>query len=241
MKEEIMKEEDCTYEQWKKGLDKILENCRNIKSRILSYENANLPLRYKTAEENKKEHTLEEAKEYIKNTMENIGLATPKPLITDYKSPPGTMRCSWDGTHIKAVQQQPAAKEIKREDLESGKLFINSFTLGDVLKPEVGVKKDEGKLPLGIIIQKQFPNALKAIAECSKYGNDKYKETDKDWCNLHRVENGEERYLDAAMRHLVDAGKDLKEKDPDTKLEHIKHSVWNMLALLEIIELKKKL
>lgn len=103
----------------------------------------------------------------------------------------------------------------------------------------MGEKQDDGKLPLGIVIQRQFPNALKGIAECSLYGHNKYKETDQDWLNCQRVDNGEERYLDAAMRHLLDAGTDLKGIDV-SGLEHIKQSVWNMMQLLEIIELKKK-
>lgn len=102
----------------------------------------------------------------------------------------------------------------------------------------MGEKQDTGKLPLGIVIQRQFPNALKAIAECSLYGHEKYKESDVDWLNCQRVENGQERYLDAAMRHLLDAGVDLQAVDV-SGLEHIKHAAWNMLQLLEILELKK--
>jgi len=101
-----------------------------------------------------------------------------------------------------------------------------------------GEKLDIGKLPLGIVIQRQFPNALKGVAECSLYGHNKYKETDADWCNLHRVEAGEDRYLDALHRHLMDAGGDLRGKDSETGLAHLKHAVWNALCLLEIVERK---
>jgi len=103
----------------------------------------------------------------------------------------------------------------------------------------MGEKNDLGKLPLGIVIHRQFPNAIKAIAECSRYGHNKYSETDTDWLNCQRVENGEERYLDALTRHLVDSGVNLDAKDAESGLEHIKHAAWNLLQLLEILELKK--
>ena len=108
-----------------------------------------------------------------------------------------------------------------------------------VINENIGKKADNDKLPLSIVIQRQFPNALKAVAECSQYGNKKYHETDKDWCNLHRVDNGVERYSNAMMRHFLAAGKELDQKDNETNLEHVKHMVWNALSLLEVIEQQK--
>lgn len=107
----------------------------------------------------------------------------------------------------------------------------------------MGLKEDKGKLPMGIVIQRQFPNALKAIAECSLYGHTKYIEQDQDWLNCQRLENPIERYSDAMMRHYMDSGIDFKEIDGGEKgsqLEHIKHAAWNMLQLLEMLELKKQ-
>lgn len=98
-----------------------------------------------------------------------------------------------------------------------------------------GVKKDNGKLPLGIVCQRQFPNALKMVAEGSKAGHDKYKETDPDWLNFKRVEGGGERYLNALYRHLAASGGNLDLIDQETGVEHIKLAAWNMLALLESI------
>lgn len=103
-----------------------------------------------------------------------------------------------------------------------------------------GAKLDDGKLPLAIVVQRQFPNALKGVAECSLYGNNKYKETDKDWCNLHRVDNSVERYSNAMMRHFLDAGTNMESMDKETNILHVKHMVWNALALLEILERKQK-
>jgi len=93
---------------------------------------------------------------------------------------------------------------------------------------EEGKKFDNNKLPLGIVITQQFPRALKAIAEVSQYGHDKY-ELENDWSNFSRVENAEERYLNAAFRHLL-AGDTLDESSKP----HLYHSCWNLLALLEV-------
>jgi hypothetical protein len=98
-----------------------------------------------------------------------------------------------------------------------------------------GQKNDFGKLPLGIVIQRQFPNALKMVAEASLYGHLKYLETDADFMNCRRVPNPKERYLNAMFRHLLDSGIDLDEKDAESKLPHIVHAVWNGLQLLEAI------
>ncbi len=99
-----------------------------------------------------------------------------------------------------------------------------------------GVKNDDDKLPLGIVIQKQFPNALNAVAKCSQYGNSKYKETDKDWLNYQRVDDWYNRYSNAAMRHFITQG-----NDEESGLSHIYHCLWNMMALVEKIELNKNL
>ena len=98
-----------------------------------------------------------------------------------------------------------------------------------------GVKKDDEKLPMGIVIQRQFPNALKAIAKCSLYGHNKYKETDVDWMNFERLDNAKERYFNALSRHFLDAGIDLSEKDNESELPHIYHVAWNAMALLEVL------
>jgi len=96
-----------------------------------------------------------------------------------------------------------------------------------------GEKTDEGKLPLGIVIQKQFPNALKAVAKCSQYGHDKYKH-DLDWLNYQRVDDWHNRYLNASIRHLLSPG-----NDEESNLPHVHHALWNLLALVEKIELEK--
>jgi len=127
-------------------------------------------------------------------------------------------------------------------DIENAKKEISRIREGapNFIDPTKGAKLDDSKLPLSVVIQRQFPNALKAVAECSQYGNKKYHETDKDWCNLHRVDNGVERYSNAMMRHFLAAGKELDQKDNESNLPHIYHAAWNMLSLLQIIEQQKQ-
>lgn len=107
-------------------------------------------------------------------------------------------------------------------------------------KHESGVKNDSGKLPVGIVIQRQFPKALKRISEASEYGHNKYRETDHDYLNAQRVDNKRDRYLNAMFRHLLDSGINLEDKDPETGIEHLVHAVWNGLQLLEAIENERK-
>lgn len=113
------------------------------------------------------------------------------------------------------------------------------YTYAENYKIQTGAKDDSEKLPLGIVIQRQFPNALKALASTSQYGHNKYKETDQDWKNCFRVQDGEERYLNAGMRHLLDAGDKFDGVD-ESGLPHIRHVVWNFMVLLEILETKVK-
>jgi len=94
---------------------------------------------------------------------------------------------------------------------------------------EEGKKFDNNKLPLGIVITQQFPRALKAIAEVSLYGHEKY-ELDNDWDNFSRVENAEERYSNAMFRHYFEKNSN----DLESFKSHLSHAAWNLLAELEI-------
>lgn len=90
-----------------------------------------------------------------------------------------------------------------------------------------GQKFSTDKAPMGQILR-QFPLALEAIAMRSKFGHEKYREHDQDWMNFKRVNNAEEVYLDASVRHLAEIG------DEEDSIEHLKASAWNILALLQI-------
>lgn len=94
---------------------------------------------------------------------------------------------------------------------------------------EEGKKFDSNKLPLGIVLTQQFPRALKAIAEVSLYGHQKY-ELGNDWSNFARVENAEERYSNAMFRHYFEKDG----IDNESGKNHLYHAAWNLLAELEV-------
>jgi Domain of unknown function (DUF5664) len=94
--------------------------------------------------------------------------------------------------------------------------------------PSIGKKENNGKPQISVIF-KQFPDAIKAIAECSQYGHNKYKETDTDFLNFKRVYGGSKTYADAGLRHRIENGLDL-----ESKLPHQYHVAWNALAELQL-------
>jgi hypothetical protein len=92
-----------------------------------------------------------------------------------------------------------------------------------------GKKFDDGKLPLGRVLE-QFPRALEALAKCSKYGHDKY-ELGDNWQNFRGLDP--KRLNDAGVRHQLAHNKG-EILDPESKLPHLFHAVWNNMAKLEI-------
>lgn len=90
-----------------------------------------------------------------------------------------------------------------------------------------GEKHNKNKPQLSILF-KQFPKALEALAKCSEYGNQKYKETDKDFLNFKRVSGGSKTYADAGLRHRLETGLD------ESGLPHQYHVCWNALAELQL-------
>jgi hypothetical protein len=96
----------------------------------------------------------------------------------------------------------------------------------------VGLKFNNTKAPLDIVINTQFPKALQLLALATEYGHVKYNKNgaDDDYLNYKRVSNGLQSYFDAAARHNTERN----EIDQESGLPHIIHSVWNMLAALEL-------
>lgn len=91
------------------------------------------------------------------------------------------------------------------------------------------VKLDNGKPPAMRGLGCYFPHALLAVAEVSGFGYVKY----KTWGGWRNVEDGEARYADAMMRHLLArAGGEIF--DQESKLRHAAQLAWNALALLEL-------
>lgn len=91
-----------------------------------------------------------------------------------------------------------------------------------------GRKDNKEKLPMSVLFT-QFPNALKAVIACSKYGHEKYKDTDKDFLNFKRVVGGSRNYADAGIRHRLEEG-----LDSESGLPHQYHIAWNALAELQL-------
>lgn len=88
-----------------------------------------------------------------------------------------------------------------------------------------GAKLDAGKIRAGLLLG--FSDALLAVAEVMTYGAEKY--SAHGW---KAVPNGEERYLDAGMRHLLQ--QHYEPRDRESTLLHLQHKAWNSLAELQL-------
>lgn len=132
-----------------------------------------------------------------------------------------------------------AAKEALQKALLAGELHTGTTCIGvvsvDNPKPEYdltddgkGKKYDRGKSMVGTLCR-VFPRALLGIGQCIEFGTHKYPQPD----NWKLVDGAFTRYQDSMMRHYLKflAG---QEKDSETKLLHLKHMVWNALAVLEL-------
>lgn len=103
-----------------------------------------------------------------------------------------------------------------------------SDPLGKTAK-EPGSKLDAGKIPVARGVLQYFPLALKAVAEISQIGANKY-----SWRGWEQVPDGINRYTDALGRHLLDEGLNFDVVDSDTGKPHIYQTAWNALARLEL-------
>lgn len=86
--------------------------------------------------------------------------------------------------------------------------------------------KDDSDKPIaGALLD--FSRALTEVSKLSTFGAAKYSRS--SWLE---VDNGQERYTDAMVRHLLlEATEDL---DPETSINHDVAVVWNALARLEL-------
>lgn len=89
-----------------------------------------------------------------------------------------------------------------------------------------GSKLDSGKQLAGVLLD--FSRALSKVADIGTFGAQKY--TRRGW---EAVPNGEERYTDAMVRHLLKHGQG-EEFDPDHGIEHLAAVIWNACAALEL-------
>ena len=89
-----------------------------------------------------------------------------------------------------------------------------------------GLKYDAGKLRYSLIP----PEALRGLAEVLTFGAEKYEPN--SW---QEVENAEERYLDALIRH-IEAYRSGEALDPESGLHHLKHAACNVAFLIHFAE-----
>ena len=98
---------------------------------------------------------------------------------------------------------------------------------------EPGAKLDAGKVRAGLVIG-GFSRALLEVSKVGTYGANLY--TPYGWT---KVENGEERYTDAMLRHFLREAKG-EMKDPESNLSHAAHLAWNALARLDLMIREKE-
>lgn len=89
-----------------------------------------------------------------------------------------------------------------------------------------GVKYDQDKPHMNLLLQ-EIPNALVEVSECLRIGEQKYGRG-----NWRKVENKEDRYLAALMRHLTAYYKG-ERTDPESGKSHLAHVAVNALFLLD--------
>jgi hypothetical protein len=132
------------------------------------------------------------------------------------------------------------------EERTSGRTVPTKFSSVDVPIPvpesdpfgkrphEAGSKLDAGKSPIVSGFMKYFPRAIRAVANVSLHGMEKY--TWKGWI---KVPDGIKRYDDAEGRHIVDEEID-GPIDPKSRLLHAAHRAWNAMARLELLLIQEE-
>lgn len=89
--------------------------------------------------------------------------------------------------------------------------------------PETTAERKAVVITTGVL--DYFPNAIAAVAEVSKHGNDKHNPGQP----LHWSREKSQDHADCIGRHLLDRGK----LDPETGVRHSAELAWRALANLE--------
>lgn len=92
----------------------------------------------------------------------------------------------------------------------------------------VGKKNDEGKNRLDLI----EPKFIEEVGKVLTFGAEQYGAN-----NWQKVENAEDRYYAAALRHLL-AWRHGEKTDTESGLNHLAHVATNMMFLLHFDEEK---
>lgn len=91
-----------------------------------------------------------------------------------------------------------------------------------------GAKLDAGK-QLPKLVLGGFIYALKEVVKVGTFGANKY--TPNGW---KEVQNGKERYYEAALRHLMEDLASPESVDEQTNISHLAHAAWNLLAIITL-------
>jgi Domain of unknown function (DUF5664) len=86
-------------------------------------------------------------------------------------------------------------------------------------------KRDSGKAPMSLLAAVYRP--LQEVARVLEFGNRKYKSIR----NFRHVPNGEQRYLDAALRHILSRA-DGERLDSESGIDHLAHATCCTLMAL---------
>jgi hypothetical protein len=122
-------------------------------------------------------------------------------------------------------------KSDKKSGKDNGPMTYKGETTNDPqeLLGTGAIKYDAGKAPIFRGFLSYFPRAIRAVAEVSGFGAEKYA-----WHGWERVDDGFNRYSDAMVRHIIAEGEG-ESLDPDSGLLHAAHIAWNALARLELL------
>lgn len=93
-----------------------------------------------------------------------------------------------------------------------------------------GAKADAGKLRTWLVLSR-FHKALNEVAAIGTFGANKY--TPDGWKS---VPGGHQRYMDAALRHLMDyaSGQRLDDGPGGSGRHHLGAVIWNLMAAMEL-------
>lgn len=113
-------------------------------------------------------------------------------------------------------------------DAEGGSIHIVDVIEGNLKKVELSESQRRKNTPVTTGVLDYFPDAIRAIARISKFGNDKHNPGEP----LHWARDKSTDHADCVGRHLIDRG----QIDPETGESHTVELAWRSLALLQIEE-----
>lgn len=130
--------------------------------------------------------------------------------------------------YFKSIQYSLSDDVVFNRIAELNEKECKEESIYDLTDNGEGKKYDSGKSMVGTLCR-VFPRALLGVGQCIEFGTHKYPKPD----NWKLVDGAFTRYQDSMMRHYLKflAG---QEKDSETNLLHLKHMVWNALAVLEL-------